>query len=51
MSGVLSQHEIYGLIEQEPPLVTDYVDLKEQVQPNGFDLTLREVALIQSSGR
>ena len=31
MSGVLSQHEIYGLIEQEPPLVTDYVDLKEQV--------------------
>lgn len=51
MSGVLSQQEIYDLIGREPSLVTDYVDLKEQVQPNGFDLTLREVALIQSSGK
>ena len=51
MSAVLSQHEIYRLIGQEPPLVEGYVDLEEQVQPNGFDLTLREVALLQSSGK
>ena len=28
-----------------------YIDLASQVQPNGIDLTLREVALPQSSGK
>ena len=51
MSAVLSQHDIYRLLKQEPPLVEGYVNLEEQVQPNGFDLTLREVALLQSSGK
>jgi len=51
MSAVLSQHDIYRLLEQEPPLVESYINLKEQVQPNGIDLTLREVALLQSSGK
>jgi len=51
MSAVLSQHDIYRLLEQESPLVEGYIDLEEQVQPNGIDLTLREVALLQSSGK
>ena len=51
MSAVLSQHDIYRLLEQEPPLVEGYINLEEQVQPNGIDLTLREVALLQSSGK
>jgi len=51
MSAVLSQHDIYSLLEQEPSLVEGYVNLGEQVQPNGFDLTLREVALLQTSGK
>ncbi|MBN1862688.1 MAG: deoxyuridine 5'-triphosphate nucleotidohydrolase [Dehalococcoidales bacterium] len=51
MSGVLSQHDIYRLLESEPPLVEGYLNLSEQVQPNGFDLTLREIALLQSSGK
>ncbi len=28
-----------------------YVDLNEQIQPNGFDLTLRSIALLQSPGK
>jgi len=50
MTTVLSQQDIRRLIEQEPPLVESYINLDEQVQPNGIDLTLREVALFQSSG-
>ena len=51
MSGVLSRHDIYRLLAQEPPLIEGYLTLDEQVQPNGFDLTLREIALLESSGR
>jgi len=49
--AVLSRHDIHRLLRQQPPLVEEYVDLDEQVQPNGIDLTLREVALFQSPGR
>jgi dUTP pyrophosphatase len=51
MSVVLSQPEIYRLLKKTPPLIEGYINLEEQVQPNGFDLTLREIALLQSSGR
>ena len=40
----MNRDAIAGLIEGSPPLVTDYVDLPAQLQPNGFDLTLRSVA-------
>ncbi|MFC2062928.1 deoxyuridine 5'-triphosphate nucleotidohydrolase [Chloroflexota bacterium] len=51
MTAALSRQDIHRWLRQEPPLVEDYVNLEEQVQPNGFDLTLREVALLQSAGR
>jgi len=51
MSAVLSKQDILRLLEQKPPLVEDLINLEEQLQPNGVDLTLREVALLQSSGR
>jgi len=50
MTTVLSKQDIHRLLKQEPPLIEDYINLKEQVQPNGFDLTLREVAMLQSPG-
>jgi len=50
MKTVLSKQDIHRLLKQEPPLIEDYINLKEQVQPNGFDLTLREVAMLQSPG-
>ena len=51
MVAVLSKPDIHRLLHQEPPLIEGYINLEEQVQPNGFDLTLREVALLQSSGK
>jgi len=51
MTVILSQQDIYRLLEKKPPLIEGLVNLEEQVQPNGVDLTLREVALIQSAGK
>lgn len=51
MTAVLSKQDIHQLLQQEPPLLNGYIDLEEQLQPNGIDLTLREVAMFQTSGR
>lgn len=48
---ILSAPDISYLVQQQPPLVEGFVNLDEQVQTNGFDLTLREVALLQSRAR
>lgn len=43
--GVLSREQLRQLIEQEgQPLLSGYPDLEGQLQPNGFDVTLREVS-------
>jgi dUTP pyrophosphatase len=47
---VLSGNDIRRLIEHEPPLVEGWLDLDEQVQANGFDLTLRDITVPQSAG-
>lgn len=51
MSAVLSREDIYRLLQRRPPLVECAVNIEEQVQPNGVDLTLREVAMLRSPGR
>ena len=51
MTVILSKQDIQKLLKQETPLIEGWIDLEEQVQANGFDLTLREVALLQSAGR
>jgi dUTP pyrophosphatase len=51
MKTILSKADILNLIGRTPPLMEDYPSLEEQLQPNGFDLTLREVAMVQSGGR
>ena len=51
MTAILSKQDIHRLLQQEPPLVEGWINLDEQVQPNGIDLTLREVALPQTPGR
>ena len=51
MAAILSKPDIQRLLQQEPPLIEDYINLEEQVQPNGIDLTLREVSMLQSSGQ
>ena len=45
MSGSpLNREEIAALITGDNPLVQGYIALDSQLQPNGFDLSLREVA-------
>jgi len=51
MTAVLSKPDIQRLLKQEPPLIEGYINLEEQGQPNGIDLTLRQVSMLQSSGK
>jgi len=51
MAAILSRQDIRRLVQQPTPLVEGCINLEKQLQPNGIDLTLREVALLQSSGR
>jgi dUTP pyrophosphatase len=51
LAAILSKPEIHRLLKKMPPLVEGYINLEEQLQPNGIDLTLRDIALLQSSGR
>jgi len=51
MTGaVLSRDEILNLLSITPPLIEGIIDTKQQIQPNGVDLTIRDVALISSTG-
>jgi len=51
MSAVLSRQDITKLLDKKPPLIESYLNIEEQLQPNGFDLTLCEIALLESSGK
>ena len=46
----LDRDSIGRLVDGSPPLVEHYLSLEEQLQPNGFDLTLRKVACLVSPG-
>ena len=50
MFGVLSREDILTMLKSTPPLVENLRDVEQQVQPNGIDLTLKEVALLSSPG-
>ncbi len=50
MKTILSKRDIETFLQAKPPLIEGYVNLDEQLQPNGFDLTLGEVANLQSGG-
>jgi dUTP pyrophosphatase len=49
--SVLSKNEIKRLIDNKPPLVQNYYIQDEQLQPNGFDITLRDLAGLLTPGR
>lgn len=46
---VLGTEEIRKRIEKG--LISDYIDLETQLQPNGFDCTLRSVKKLKSAGK
>lgn len=43
LPGVLSRELLRARIDGDPPLVSGWGDLDEQLQPNGFDLRLAEI--------
>ena len=49
--AVLSGNDIRRLIKRQPPLIEGWIDLDTQVQANGFDLTLRDIAVMESDGQ
>jgi len=49
-SAVLTKADITELLQATPPLVENLLDLKQQLQPNGLDLTVKEIAMFSSSG-
>ncbi len=51
MTTVLSKQDIEELLAHKPPLLEGLISLKEQLQPNGVDLTLRDIAIFQSPGK
>lgn len=48
--AVLSRNEILNLLSVTPPLIEGIINTEQQIQPNGVDLTIRDVALIASTG-
>ncbi len=50
-TGPLGKSELLRLLQSKPPLVEQMPDIQEQVQPNGIDLTLKDIALFSSPGR
>ena len=51
MNGeVLHRDAIYEMVQGIPPLVEGYLSLIDQLQPNGIDLTLREVSHLTIPG-
>lgn len=49
-STPLDRDTIGHMIEGLTPLLEDYLCLETQLQPNGFDLTLRDVARLSTPG-
>lgn len=48
--GVLTREDIVELLKNSPPLVSDSISLDEQLQPNGIDITIREISTYSSRG-
>ena len=46
----LDRESIGKLIHNTPPLLEDFRSLEQQLQPNGFDLSLRQVNALASPG-
>lgn len=48
--SVLTREDIVELIKGNPPLIEEAFNIDDQLQPNGVDLTVREVSSFSSSG-
>ncbi len=48
---VLAARDIRRLIKKTPPLIEGYISLDEQVQANGFEMTVRDIATHRTGGK
>jgi dUTP pyrophosphatase len=48
--GVLGREELLAMILSDQPLITDYRSLDEQLQPNGFDLSVAQISRLAGRG-
>ena len=48
--GVLTREDILWWLDHKPPLIAEAINLEEQLQPHGIDLTVREIAVFSSPG-
>ncbi|MCD6522599.1 MAG: deoxyuridine 5'-triphosphate nucleotidohydrolase [Candidatus Diapherotrites archaeon] len=48
---ILTDEDIRQMIDSNPPLIDNYISLKHQLQPNGFDLTAHEIYVFETAGR
>jgi dUTP pyrophosphatase len=48
--GALGREALRRLILSEKPLISDYVSLEDQLQPNGFDLSVAQVSRLVGRG-
>jgi dUTP pyrophosphatase len=46
IGGALGREELLARIEAEPPLISGYHSLDDQLQPNGFDLSVAEIGTL-----
>lgn len=51
MPAVLSREDILDLLKRTPPLIDGLRNADRQIQPNGVDITVRDVAMLSSSGK
>ena len=49
--AVLTRDDIKKLLGKSPPLVEGLLNAEQQLQQNGIDLTIRDIALLASAGR
>lgn len=49
-SGCLGRDQIQELLKTNPPLIECIPELNQQLQPNGIDLTVKEIAMLSSPG-
>ncbi len=50
MSSFINSADIRKLLKINPPIVEGLLDIEEQLQSNGIDLTVKAIASISSSG-
>lgn len=47
---MLGREELLARIEGDPPLISGHRSIEEQLQPNGFDLSLAEIGTFSGAG-